>query len=62
MTLARSELPSVYVPEVLVDAGVRVIESWRTKTSEDNPDIGEVGSNRTLIAVAARTAAIATLS
>ena len=61
VNLARTELPSAYVPEVLVDAGVRVIESWRLKTSEDNPDIGEVGSNRTLIDVAARTGAIATL-
>jgi len=61
VTLSRTDLPSVYVPEVLVDAGVRVIEAWRLKTSEDNPDIGEVGSNRTLIDVAARTAAIATL-
>ena len=62
VTLARSDLPSVYVPEVLVDAGVRVIEAWRLKTTEDNPDVGEVGSNRTLIDVAARTAAIATLA
>ena len=62
VNLARNELPSAYVPEVLIDAGVRVIESWRLKTSEDNPDIGEVGSNRTLIDVAARTAAIGTLA
>jgi len=62
VTLARTDLPSVYVPELLVDAGVRVIETWRLKTSEDNPDIGEVGSNRTLIDVAARTAAMATLA
>jgi len=62
VTLARTDLPAVYVPELLVDAGVRVIETWRLKTSEDNPDIGEVGSNRTLIDVAARTAAMATLS
>jgi len=62
VTLARTDLPSVFVPEVLVDAGVRVIETWRLKTSEDNPDIGEVGSNRTLIDVAARTAAMATLA
>ena len=62
VNLARTDLPSVYVPEVLVDAGVRVIETWRLKASEDNPDIGEVGSNRTLIDVAARTAAIATLA
>jgi MoxR-like ATPase len=60
--LARTDLPSVYVPEVLVDAGVRVIETWRLKTSEDNPDVGEVGSHRTLIDVAARTGAMATLS
>jgi len=57
--LARSEIPGTYVPEILVDAGVRVIEAWRLRMSEDNPDIGEVGSNRTLIDVAARTAAVA---
>ena len=39
--------------------GVRVIEAWRLRMSDDNPDIGEVGSNRTLIDVGARTAAIA---
>jgi hypothetical protein len=44
-----------------VDAGVRVIEAWRLRVSDDNPDIGEVGSNRTLIDVAHRTAAIASL-
>jgi Mg-chelatase subunit ChlI len=49
------------VPEVLMDAGVRVVESWRLRMSDENPDIGEVGSNRTLIDVAARTAAVATL-
>jgi Mg-chelatase subunit ChlI len=50
------------VPEILVDAGVRVVESWRLRMSDENPDIGEVGSNRTLIDVAARTAAVATLA
>lgn len=51
-----------YVPEILVDAGVRMIETWRRKVSDENPDVGEVGSNRTLIDVAARTSAIATLA
>jgi MoxR-like ATPase len=51
-----------FVPEVLLDAGVRMIEAWRLRMSDDNPDIGEVGSNRTLIDVASRTAAIATLA
>ncbi len=50
------------VPEILLDAGVRVIEAWRLRVSDDNPDIGEVGSNRTLIDVAHRTNAIATLA
>ena len=54
--------PGDYVPEVLVDAGVRVIERWRLKMSEDNPDIGEVGSNRTLIDVVARTQAFSQLA
>ncbi len=51
-----------YVPEILTDAGVRMIETWRKKVSDENPDVGEVGSNRTLLDVAARTAAIATLA
>jgi MoxR-like ATPase len=50
-----------YVPEILVDAAVRVIEAWRLRMSEENPDIGEVGSNRTLLDVAERTSAIAIL-
>lgn len=50
-----------YVPEILVDAGVRVIEMWRLKNSDDNPDVGEVGSNRTLLDVAHRTSAFAVL-
>lgn len=59
--LARLGPATPYLPEILVDAGVRVIESWRLRMSDDNPDIGEVGSNRTLIDVAQRTAAIATV-
>ncbi len=60
--LGRSESAPAYLPEILLDAGVRVIETWRLKMSEDNPDIGEVGSNRTLLDVAARTAAVALLA
>jgi MoxR-like ATPase len=62
VALGRSDDPTQYVPELLTDAGVRVIEAWRLRMSEDNPDIGEVGSNRTLLDVAARTAAIAVLA
>ncbi len=62
VALARADDPTSFVPEVLADAGVRVIEAWRLRMSEDNPDIGEVGSNRTLIDVADRTAAIAVLA
>jgi Mg-chelatase subunit ChlI len=61
VALAREE-GAGWVPELLTDAGVRVIEAWRLRTSDDNPDIGEVGSNRTLLDVAARTQAIATLA
>ncbi|MCI4335982.1 MAG: sigma 54-interacting transcriptional regulator [Thermoplasmata archaeon] len=60
--LGRAAVDGVYVPEVLLDAGVRVIETWRRKMSDDNPDIGEVGSNRTLLDVAHRTGAIAELA
>ncbi len=38
-----------------------MIEAWRLRMSEENPDIGEVGSNRTLLDVAERTSAIAVL-
>ena len=61
VSVGRGDSPSGYVPEVLVDAGIRVIEAWRLRTTEDNPDIGEVGSNRTLLDVAARTSAVALL-
>ncbi|HEV2166077.1 MAG TPA: ATP-binding protein [Thermoplasmata archaeon] len=60
--LGTDEATGTVVPEILVDAGVRVIEAWRLRVSDDNPDIGEVGSNRTLIDVAHRTNAIATLA
>jgi Mg-chelatase subunit ChlI len=59
--LGRRAAATPYVPEILVDGGVRVVEAWRLRMSDDNPDIGEVGSNRTLIDVAARTAAISEL-
>jgi len=59
--LDRADEPGTYLPEILVDAGVRVVEAWRLRMSDENPDIGEVGSNRTLIDVAERTAAIARL-
>jgi MoxR-like ATPase len=62
VALARADDTVSFVPEILTDAGVRVIEAWRLRMSEDNPDIGEVGSNRTLIDVAERTAAISTLA
>ncbi len=61
VAIGRADDSEIYVPEVLVDAGVRVVETWRLKMSEENPDIGEVGSNRTLLDVASRTAAIAAL-
>ena len=62
VALGREPTGDVYVPEILTDAGVRVIEAWRLRMSEENPDVGEVGSNRTLIDVAERTSAIAVLA
>lgn len=59
--LARHGPAMAWVPEVLLDAGVRVIELWREKMSDDNPDVGEVGSNRTLIDVGFRMEAYAKL-
>jgi energy-coupling factor transporter ATP-binding protein EcfA2 len=60
--LGYSENGGSYLPEILLDAGVRTIELWRLRATDDNPDTGEVGSNRTLIDVAHRTAAFATLA
>ncbi len=62
VNLARAELAEDWVPEILLDAGVRVVEAWRLRMSEDNPDVGEVGSNRTLIDVSERADAIALLA
>jgi Mg-chelatase subunit ChlI len=62
VAIAREEEHVRWVPEVLVDAGVRVVEAWRLRTSDDNPDVGEVGSNRTLLDVAARTSSTALLA
>ncbi len=59
--LGRVPSSEAFVPEILRDAGVRVIEAWRLRAGEDNPDVGEVGSNRTLLDVGERTAAIAVL-
>lgn len=61
VAVGRSEETIGFVPEVLLDAGIRVIESWRLRNSDDNPDVGEVGSNRTMLDVAARTSAVALL-
>lgn len=58
---ARAEAPAGYVPEILLDAGVRMIEAWRLRMSDEDPDLGEVGSNRTLLDVVARTEAYGTL-
>lgn len=61
VALGRSPGGDVFVPELLLDAGVRVIEAWRLRSGEENPDVGEVGSNRTLLDVGERTSAIAVL-
>ena len=61
VALGQAESDGPFVAEILVDAGVRVVEAWRQKVSDENPDIGEVGSNRTLLDVAARTAAVAAI-
>jgi Mg-chelatase subunit ChlI len=58
---SRAESSAGYVPEILLDAGVRMIEAWRLRMSEEDPDMGEVGSNRTLLDVIARTEAYGTL-
>ncbi len=62
VAIGRANDGVTYVPEILIDSGVRMIETWRKKVSDENPDVGEVGSNRTLLDVTARTGAIATLA
>jgi Mg-chelatase subunit ChlI len=59
---ARAESDSGFVPEILLDAGVRLVEAWRLRMTEEDPDMGEVGSNRTLLDVVARTEALGTLA
>jgi Mg-chelatase subunit ChlI len=58
----RAEAMAGFVPEILLDAGVRVIEAWRLRMSDEDPDMGEVGSNRTLLDVIDRTEAYGTLA
>ncbi|MCL4324947.1 MAG: sigma 54-interacting transcriptional regulator [Candidatus Thermoplasmatota archaeon] len=59
--LARAKAPAFFLPVPLLDTGVRMIELWRLKMADDNPDVGEVGSNRTMIDIASRTEAYAEL-
>jgi len=59
--IAREQSRRYFIPQLLVDSGVRMIELWRLKMSDDNPDIGEVGSNRTMIDVTFRSEAYAQL-
>lgn len=49
-------MSQVFYPDVLFDAGVRLIESWRLATGELY-ELSEVGSNRTLIDIVTRTVA-----
>ena len=59
--LARARGTAFFQPAPLLDTGVRMIELWRLKMADDNPDVGEVGSNRTMIDIAYRTEAYAEL-
>ena len=59
--LARARGAQYFLPVPLLDTGVRMIELWRLKMADDNPDVGEVGSNRTMIDIAYRTEAYAEL-
>ena len=58
---SRAETSAGYVPEILLDAGVRMIEAWRLRMSDEDPDMGEVGSNRTLLDIVSRAEAYGTL-
>jgi hypothetical protein len=49
-------MSQVFYPDVLFDAGVRLIESWRQATGELY-ELSEVGSNRTLIDIVTRVVA-----
>ena len=49
-----------FVPEIFVDASIRLIEAWRTKVGE-NPELSEVGSNRSMIDIIQRMESYALL-
>ena len=49
-------MTTVFYPDALFDAGVRVLESWRQATGELY-ELSEVGSNRTLIDIVTRAVA-----
>jgi len=53
---AGRAMKGVFYPDVLFDAGVRLIESWRLATGELY-ELSEVGSNRTLIDIVTRVVA-----
>jgi MoxR-like ATPase len=53
---AGKAMSTVLYPDVLFDAGVRVLESWRQATGELY-ELSEVGSNRTLIDIVTRATA-----
>jgi MoxR-like ATPase len=53
--------PEVFMPEPFVDGAVGIIERWR-EVAGDNPDLTEVGSNRSMIDLILRTEAYALLA
>jgi len=56
----RRESLNVFIPEILVQASVFIVEAWRD-LSVDIPELSEVGSNRTILDTVSRSMAFAGL-
>jgi hypothetical protein len=52
--------PSLFMPEPFLDGAVGTIEQWRSVVG-DNPDLSEVGSNRSMTDLVLRTESFALL-
>lgn len=62
VSINMEEVPSIiFIPDMMLDAGVYLIEMWRGLTAGDY-ELSEVGSNRTMIDIVKRMIAYATLS
>lgn len=59
MAFAR-EPPAIFIPDIFVDACIKLVSSWRASSGE-NVELSEVGSNRTMVDIMRRSEAYAIL-